>query len=111
MILAAYQQVPADVLQRLLKALEEDGLLQLSADEPPRYLPGTTLQRIRLIDIWNCARAAEEGGQDQQFRTDAPVTDLLRDLDQGLSGRLGETTLADFLQHFDTGSEHENSLV
>ncbi len=109
--LAAYQQVPADVLQRLLNTLEADGLLQQSADEPPRYLPGTTLQRIRLIDIWNSARAAEEGERAERFRTDAPVAGLLRDLDQGLQIRLGDTTLVEFLQRFDSESEHENSLV
>ena len=48
--LAAYQQVPLPVLARMLDALQRDGLVTQSADNPSQLLAGSAaLQRIRLV--------------------------------------------------------------
>ncbi len=109
--LAAYQQVPVDVLQRMLVALEADGLVQQSADDPPLYLPGSTLQRIRLVDILRSARQAEDQGHTDRFRSDAPVSALLLALEQSFESHLGDKTMADLLSDFEDETAHENSLV
>jgi membrane protein len=96
--LAADQQVPAPVLERMLDALQDDGLVAQTADNPPRFVPAAALQRIRLIDILSCARSAEDDGQSDSLRSDAEVTRLLQSLQQHLEVQLGEETLADFLQ-------------
>ena len=72
-----------------------------NADTPPRYLPAASLKRIRLIDIFRSAREAEDEGQTDSFRSDAPVSGLLRDLDQQFESQLAEQSLADFIARFE----------
>ena len=109
--LAADQQVPIVVLERMLDALAGDGLVRQSADKPPRYLPGASLQRIRLLDILHSARNAEDEGQSDVLRSDAAVSRLLQELDQQLIAQLQEQTLAEFLQKIEENKTHEDSLV
>ncbi|MDJ0778280.1 MAG: YihY/virulence factor BrkB family protein [Gammaproteobacteria bacterium] len=109
--LAAYQRVPLQVLQRMLDALVGDGLLQTNADSPPRYLPGAALERIRIGDVFNSARAADDEGQTDSFYSDAPVTRLLQALQQQFDSEVGALTLADFIRDFDDGELHEDRIV
>ena len=109
--LAAYQQVPVPVLARMLEALQQDGLVIQSADNPPSYLPGAALQRIRLVDIFHSARNAEDEGQSDSLRSDAGVLRLLQSLEQQLETQLGDETLAGFLQTIEEDQAHEDSLV
>jgi membrane protein len=109
--LAAYQQVPVPLLARMLEALQQDGLVIQSADNPPSYLPGAALQRIRLVDIFHSARNAEDEGQSDSLRSDAGVLRLLQSLEQQLETQLGDETLAGFLQTIEEDQAHEDSLV
>jgi membrane protein len=109
--LAAYQQVPAPVLARMLGALQQDGLVVQSAESSANYLPGAALQRIRLIDILRSARNAEDEGQSDNLRSDAGVSRLLQSLEQQLAAQLGDETLAGFLQTLEENQAHEDSLV
>ena len=109
--LATYQQVPIDVLQRMLKALQQDGLVQQSAGEPPRFVPGYSIERIRLVDILRSAREAEDEGHSDSFRSDAAVTELLERLEQNLESGLGDENLAELLQHYEDKARDEASLV
>ncbi len=109
--LASYQQVPVDLLKRMLDALQRDGLIQQSAQNPPLYLPGASLQRIKLADILRSAREAEDDGQTGIFRSDAQVSEFLKDLEQELESRMGEESLIEFLKKFGDDAEHEDSLV
>jgi membrane protein len=109
--LAISQQVPVDVLKRMLDALQADGWISQSAEDTTHYLPAVSLQRIRLVDILRSARLAEDDGQTGRFRSDAVVGSLLRELEQDLELHLGEATLADLLQKFEDDAKHEDSLV
>ena len=109
--LAAYQQVPVPVLARMLEALQQDGLVIQSAENPPNYLPGAALQRISLVDILRSARNAEDEGQSDSLRSDAGVSRLLQSLEQQLEAQLGDETLAGFLQTIEEDQAHEDSLV
>jgi membrane protein len=109
--LAVSQQVPVDVLKRMLDALQADGWISQSAEDRSHYLPAVSLQRIRLVDILRSARLAEDDGQCGRFRSDAVVDGLLRELEQDLELRLGEATLADLLQKFEDNAKHEDSLL
>jgi len=109
--LAAYQQVPAPMLARMLDALQREGLVVQSADKPPRFLPGAALQRIRLVDIMRCARHADDDGQSDNLRSDVEVSRLLQSLEQQHDDRLGDQTLAEFLQTMEQDKTHEDSLV
>ena len=109
--LANYRQVPAELLKRMLDALQSDGLVQQNAEDPPAYLPGASLQRIQLADILRSAHAAEDDGRTDSLRSDAPVTEFLRELDQGLETGIGEESLVNFLKRFEDDTRHEDSLV
>lgn len=109
--LASYQQVPVGALKRMLDALQSDGLIQLSAQTPPLYLPAVSLQRIKLADILRSARLAEDDGQTDSCRSDAAVSRFLKKFEQGLEAQLGEESLGEFLERFEDGSKHENSIV
>jgi membrane protein len=109
--LAAYQQVPVVILERMLDALADDGLVALSADKPPRYLPGASLRHIRLLDILRSARDAEDEGQSDVLRSDAVVSRLLNDIEQQLDLQLEDKTLADFVHQTEEEKTHEDSLV
>ncbi len=109
--LASYQQVPVGALKRMLDALQSDGLIQLSAQSPPLYLPAVSLQRIKLAAILRSARAAEDDGQADSCHSDAAVSKFLKELEQELEAQLGEESLDEFLKRFEDGSRHENSIV
>jgi len=109
--LAAYQQVPVPVLARMLEALQQDGLVIQSAENPPSYLPGAALGRISLVDILRSARNAEDEGQSDSLRSDAGVSRLLQSLEQQLEAQLGDESLAGFLQTIEEDQAHEDSLV
>ena len=109
--LAADQQVPAIVLERMLDALQRDALLARTEDSPPRYVPGASLHRIRLVDILKSARNAEDDGQSDSLRSDAEVARLLLSLEQQVEDRLGDESLAQLIQKIEEDNQHENSLV
>ena len=109
--LAGYQQVQVDALQRMLDALERDGLVQRSAQDPPLYLPGASLQRIKLADILRSARHAEDGGQSDSCRSDAKVSGFLKALEEEFASKIGQESLFEFIQEPEEDSRHEDSLI
>jgi membrane protein len=92
--LARDQRVPVEVLDFVLSALEADGLIRRSNDQPPCYLPARASNRIRLIEILRGFRKAEDGLDDS-------VSKLLQEIDRGYESALGEQTLAEFLTQYD----------
>ena len=109
--LAGYQQVPAELLERMLTALQADGLVMQSADLPSLYLPGRAINRISLADVLRSSRYAEDDSQTDGFRSDEVVSKLLENVAEELEMRLGENSLADFLDSFESDSGDESSLV
>lgn len=109
--LASYQQVPVGALKRMLDALQSDGLIQLSAQNPPLYLPAVSLQRIKLADILRSARFAEDDGQTDSCRSDVEVSRFLKELERELEAHMGEESLDEFLKRIEDGPGHENSIV
>ncbi len=96
--LANYQQVPVDTLTRMLDALEQDGLVRQSNDEVTQYLPSRTLSQIKLLDVFRSSRDAEDESQTAQMFSDEAVSQLLKQIESDVEMRLGEQTLADFIQ-------------
>ena len=111
--LARRQRIPAALLLRVLDALQAAGLVQQSADDPPRYLPGCSLERLRIADIVSIARqASTRSRRDSVLRSDASVTELLDGLDASLESYLGDLTLAEFIQRTeDSDTADEDRLV
>jgi DNA-binding IscR family transcriptional regulator len=96
--LAIYQQVPVEMIGRMLEALEQDGLVRRSSDEPPCYLPARSINRISLNEIIRSSRDAESADHVDVFICDASVSELLTRVDERYTFVLGDQTLADFLE-------------
>ena len=111
--LSRQQRIPAALLLRVLDALQASGLVQLSADDPPRYLPGCSLDRLRIAEIIRSARqASTRNRRSSVLRGDDKVVELLDDLDSSLDTHLGDMTLADFIQRTETSeTSNEDRLV
>jgi membrane protein len=109
--LANSQQVPVEMIGRMLDALEQDGLVRRSSDVPPCYLPARSINRISLNEILRSSRDAESAEHVDVFVCDASVSDLLSQVDERYGFVLGARTLADFLAQDADEETHENSLV
>jgi membrane protein len=99
--LAEYQQVPVEMIGRMLDALEQDGLVRRSSDVPPCYLPARSINRIGLNEILRSSRDAESADHVDVFVCDASVSNLLNQVEERYAFVLGEQTLADFLEKED----------
>ncbi len=111
--LARRQRIPAALLLRVLDALQKSGLVQQSADDPPHYLPGYTLERLRVAEIIKSAReASTQDGRDSVLYSDPRVTELLDNLESSLDSYLGEMSLADFIHRTENSkTANEDRLV
>ena len=109
--LAAWQQVPIQMLERVLGSLEADGLLRQTADSPPRYLPGHSIRRIRIVDILASARHAEDDGRAEQVVCDEPVAEMLRSLEQEVVAVFRDRSLADLIEKSGESNTDEDRLV
>jgi membrane protein len=99
--LANYQQVPVEMIGRMLDALEQDDLVRRSSDIPPCYLPARSINRISLNEILRSSREAESADHVDVFVCDASVSSLLNHVDERYTLVLGDRTLADFLEKED----------
>ncbi len=97
--LARYQRVPVEVIRRMINCLEADALILSSNDRPHYYLPARSSDSIRLVDILRCARRAEDNRQRGSLYCDSAVASVLEDIESEYECRLGEQTLADFINH------------
>ena len=95
--LAMYQQVPVEVIARMIRALEDDELIIQSNDDAQSYLPARALNRIRLIDILRSSREAEDNRQRENLHCEPEVSGLILDIESQYEQLLGEQTLADFI--------------
>ncbi len=95
--LATYQQVPVEIIARMVQALEDDNLIRQSNDEFQTYLPARSLNRILLIDVLRSSREAEDNRKKANLYCEPAVASLMLDIEQQFESRLGEATLADFI--------------
>jgi len=109
--LARQQQMPVEILRRILNALEGDDLLRRSGDDPQNYVMARSVSRIRLFDILTSVRGAEGTDPGKGFYCDKSVLNLLKDIESSYKSVLGELTLAELLAQNTGGNTNENSLV
>ncbi|MGD2170632.1 MAG: YhjD/YihY/BrkB family envelope integrity protein [Gammaproteobacteria bacterium] len=109
--LARHQQIPSALLLRVMDGLQVSGLVKLSADDPPLYLPGCALQSMRLAEIVQSARSFGNQDGSDALCGEQRVGELLDDLEAQVDSFLGERTLADFIQSSEEQGGDENSLV
>ena len=80
-----------------MEALEGHGLLTLTADEPPTYLPARPLDTTELKDVLDAVRGANEivDLKPQSESAALAVDQLVDHLDQAMTRALQGSTLKD----------------
>jgi membrane protein len=89
--------LPTEAVEPVLEALEQDGLLSQTGDEPPKYLPARPLETTELKDVLNAIRAApkETHLALQKLPAERAIERLVDHLDQALSEAFQGSTLKD----------------
>lgn len=95
--LAERVNIPLDMLEPVLAALEARGLLTRSFDDPPHYLPAKPMDETALSAVIEAVRAAGESGSLGLARLprEAAVTAVSRALEAATAAALNERTLKD----------------
>ncbi len=95
--LAEQVNIPLDMLEPVLEALEKRGLLTRSCDDPPHYLPARPMDETALLAVIEAVRGAGESGSlglERLPREDA-VTAVSRTLEAAAAAALEGRTLKD----------------
>ena len=109
--LASCQQIPVDIVRRLLDALEAQNLVRRSDDDAQLYLPARPLNRILLIDILQGSYDTEDAKPGTRVYCDAVISKLVDDIQASYSSILGESTLTELLAQYAEDYSDENSVV
>ena len=93
--------IAAEALAMVIKPLEEHGLLTESCDRKRVYLPGRSLERIRIREIWDAVRSAQESIHlnPDNITSDEAVDRLLQNIDASVDKALADMTLLDLVEH------------
>jgi len=98
-------RIPTDLLDDILMALQRDGLLVVSGDEPPTYLPGRPLESTSVNEVLGAVRRS---GEEAFFTTrrlphEAGVERVVAEFERALQQTLGTHTVKEMV--FGAGGE------
>jgi membrane protein len=95
--LAHRLRLPIEALEPVLEALEQEGLLTQSVDEPPTYLPARPLETTQLKEVLDAVRQAPKKAHIAlQSLSPEPAIDKLTDhVDQAIKEAFHQRTLKD----------------
>ncbi|MGB5585531.1 MAG: YihY/virulence factor BrkB family protein [Gammaproteobacteria bacterium] len=93
-----------EALSLVIRPLEEHGLITESCDKNRVYLPGKSLERIRIREIWDAVRSAPESPHlnPDNIASDDAVDSLLENINTSISQAVGDMTLLDLVEHSNT---------
>lgn len=100
-------QMPAELVERQVTQLQENGFLIATASEPPGYLPAHSTESIRLSDLMASIRRAGEGASLNLDRCDTvqAADGMVSRLERSAISALGERTLRDMIVENEPPSE------
>lgn len=92
-------ELPVDPIQDMLTVLESNSLIVETADEPPAYLPAKDIETIKLKELIDSARLADNGSPitDSSAAAVPEVDAVMKTLDDAYINTLGEKTLKDMV--------------
>jgi membrane protein len=95
--LASAARMPLGSVVPVLAALERARILVVTAEDPPRYVPGRAIGTISLKSVLDAVRRADADGAPELRRATTPpdVAALLGDIERGTEAALAGRTLAD----------------
>lgn len=98
-VLARRVMMPTHVVEEVLDSLVGCGFLVQTGGEPPAYVPALALDAIRIADLLEEVRSAEEDGHISVGRLprEPAVDDLFHRLGSAVDTALAETSLRDLV--------------
>ena len=92
--------IAAEALSLVIRPLEKHGLLTESCDKRRVYLPGRSLEHIRISEIWHAVRSAEESIHlnPDNVASDETVDGLLHDINESINSTLDDMTLLELVE-------------
>ena len=91
--------VPTEPLGRIFGALEKAKILVETRSDPPTFLPARDLDTVRVRDILEIVRTAEEKAQlhSDRIHSEPIVDDIMKRVDTAIYAELGEITVKDLV--------------
>ena len=91
--------VPTEPLGQIFRALEKANVLVETRGDPPTYLPARDLDAVRVRDILEIVRTAEEKTQvhSDRIHSEPVVDNLMKRIDTAICTELGEITVKDLV--------------
>ncbi len=86
-------RVPESMIVRMLKTLTDSGLIVAIVGQHEHYLPARDIEQIKLVDILEAARHAEDQGMLEQLNAEPAVRRLQQDIQNGLQQALAGQSL------------------
>ena len=92
--------IAAEALDLVIRPLEEHGLLAESCDRHRVYMPGKSMDRIMIRDIWDAVRSAQESTylNPDNVASDKSVDTLLHDINVSIDKVIGDMSLLDLVE-------------
>jgi len=92
--------IAAEALTLVIRPLEEHGLLTESCDKKRVYLPGKSLEHIKIREIWDAVRSAQESTHlnPDNVASDASVDALLQNINESINNSLDNMSLLDLVE-------------
>jgi membrane protein len=92
--------IAVDALALVIRPLEKHGLLIESCDDRRVYLPGKSLEHIKIRQIWDAVRSARESTHlnPDNIASDEAVDSLLQHINDSINNSLGDMSLLDLVE-------------
>jgi len=92
--------IAAEALALVTRPLEKHGLLTESCDNSRVYLPGKSLERIKIREIWDAVRSAQESTHlnPDNVASDKTVDGLLHNINESVNNSLDNMSLLDLVE-------------
>jgi membrane protein len=92
--------IATDALDLVIRPLERHGLLTESCDNSRVYLPGKSLEHIKIREIWDAVRSAQENTylNPDNVASDESVDSLLQNINASINNSLEDMTLLDLVE-------------
>ena len=92
--------IAAEALALVIRPLEKHGLLTESCDNSRVYLPGKSLERIKIREIWDAVRSAQESTHlnPDNVASDETVDGLLHNINESVNNSLDNMSLLDLVE-------------
>jgi len=92
--------IAAEALSLVIRPLEKHGLLTESCDKHRIYLPGKSLEHIKIDEIWDAVRSAQESTHlnPDDVASDESVDRLLQNINASINNTLEGMTLLDLVE-------------